>query len=181
MRTLDQMLQERKASPAEALKIFDGQEAVSLDFMAGRWKGYEIKTGHPIEGLLEASGWYGKLFKSPEEVHPLLFYANNKTQLFSVNPMLIPLGMPLPRSKISGILLSLLRPILQTSRGRARMRMLKYRGKLTGAMIYDHKAIIDVFVKADENTMLGAMDFKGDVNPYFFVLERDLTNYKLSF
>jgi hypothetical protein len=175
MITANQILQERKAGLEEALACFDELESVNLDFMTGRWKGYEIKTGHPMDGLLEVSGWYGKLFKSPEEVHPLLLYAKNKTQLFSANPLLIPLQlvMKLPKSKALGALTTLLRPILQTKKGRARMRMVQYRGKLTGAMIYDHKAIIDVFAKIDDNTMLGAMDFKGYSRPYIFVLERD--------
>jgi hypothetical protein len=175
MIALNQMLQERKAGLKEALACFDELDPVSLDFMQGRWKGYEIKTGHPMDGLLEVSGWYGKNFNSPEEVHPLLLYAKNKTALFSANPLLIPLQlvMKLPKSKVLGTLTALLRPFLQTKKGKARMRMVKYRGKLTGAMIYDHKAIIDFFVKIDDNTMLGVMDFKGYPRPYIFVLERD--------
>lgn len=182
MITTDKFLQERKAKLEEAMELFDELEPVDLEFMLGRWKGSEINTGHPMDGLLELTGWYGKLFKSPEEVHPLLFYANNKTQLFSANPGLMPLklSMKLPKSKALGSLIGILRPIFQTKKARARMRMVEYRGKFTGAMVYDQKAIIDVFVKIDENTMLGAMDLKGDPQTYFFLLERDFTEYELS-
>lgn len=183
MITSHQMLQEKKASQEEVISLFDELEPVDLDFMRGRWKGYEIKTGHPMGGLLELTGWYGKLFKNPEEVHPLLFYANNKTALFSANPGLMPLklSMKLPKAKALGGLIRILRPFFQTKKARARMRVVEYRGKLTGAMVYDQKAIIDVFAKIDDNTMLGIMDLKGDPRSYVFVLERDFTEYKLHF
>jgi hypothetical protein len=173
------LLQNKSATIAEALAIFDALDPVDFSFMKGQWKGYEISTGHPIDGLLDASGWYGKLFLSPEEVHPLLFKVKGKPKLFSVNPQFIPLSIPFPKIKALSTVLTLLRPVLQTKKARARMRMVQYRGKLTGAMVYDHKAIIDVFVKIDDNTMLGAMDMKGDAHPYIFVLERDFSDNNL--
>jgi hypothetical protein len=179
MISLEKMLQDRKARPEEALQLFDALEPTTLELMKGRWKGYEIKTGHPIDGLLALSGWYGKLFKNPEEVHPLLFYANRKTKLFSVNPKLIPLQLNFPKSTILGTFMQLLRPILQTQQPRARMRMIEYRGKVTGTMVYDEKAIMDHFVKIDENTLLGIMDLKRTPRPYVFVLERDAQEYQL--
>lgn len=59
------------------------------------------------------------------------------------------------------------------------MRMIEYRGKLTGTMVYDAKAICDHFARIDNHTMLGVMDLKGSPNPYFFVLERDTQNWNL--
>ena len=180
MITLDKMLHDRAASTEDAIRIFDGLEPVTLDFMIGKWKGYEIATGHTMDGLLEPTGWYGKYFKSPEEVHPLLFFANKKTELYSVNPKLIPLGIQFPKTKILGTLMAMLRPILQTKKSTARIRMIGYRNKVTGTMAYDEKAIFDHFVKINENTMLGAMDLKGSPSPYIFVLERDSAKYKIS-
>jgi hypothetical protein len=181
MLTIQQLLKLRSASTEDAMKLFDSLEPVDFDFMKGRWKGYEIATGHPMDGLLDITKWYGKLFISPEEVHPLLFYTRNKNGLYSVNPLLIPLSIQFPKIKALGMVMKLLSPILQTRKPRARMRMVVYRGKLTGAMVYDHKAIIDSFVKIDDNTMLGSMDQKGQSQPYVFVLERDSTEYKMSF
>jgi len=180
MITLDKMLHDRAASTEDAIRIFDGLEPVTLDFMIGKWKGYEIATGHTMDGLLEPTGWYGKYFKSLEEVHPLLFFANKKTELYSVNPKLIPLGIQFPKTKILGTLMAMLRPILQTKKSTARIRMIKYRNKVTGTMAYDEKAIFDHFVKINEKTMLGAMDLKGSPSPYIFVLERDSAKYKIS-
>ena len=63
--TAVQILQEKKATLEEALALFDNSPPASLEFMKGRWKGYEIYTNHPMDGLLEVTGWYGKLFRNP--------------------------------------------------------------------------------------------------------------------
>jgi hypothetical protein len=75
----------------------------------------------------------------------------------------------------------MLSPFLRTRKARARVRMVGYRGKSTGAMVYDHKAIIDAFAKINDDTMLGLMDMKGEARPYIFVLERDKTVYNYRF
>lgn len=72
--------------------------------------------------------------------------------------------------------MAFLKPILKTNISKARMRMIKYRGKITGTMVYDQKGIMDHFAKIDENTMLGVMEMKGAKKPYFYVLERDSKN-----
>ncbi len=177
--TTKDLLEKREATTEEGLAIFDQLEPATLDFMLGRWKGYELKTGHYMEGLLECSGWYGKLFENEESVHPLLISSLNKKRLYAINPLLIPLGINFPKIKALRVVLALLKPILKTKKGKARMRMIDYRGKVTGTMAYDQKAIFDHFAKIDENTMLGVMDLKGSEKPYFFVLERDADHYKL--
>ena len=170
---IEKLLKEKKATTNEAITIFDRLEPVTLEFMLGQWKGFEIKTGHPIDGLLEPSGWYGKLFENPENVHPLLINTLNEKRLYAVNPRYIPLGINFPKNNMLKFFMAILKPILKTKKSKARMRMIEYRGKLTGTMVYDEKGIFDHFAKINENTMLGVMDLKGAVNPYFFVLERD--------
>ena len=91
MKSIEDILKDRKTGAKEALNIFDHLDAVPVDFMIGRWKGLEIKSNHRMDGLLEAIGWYGKLFRSLEEVHPLLFYTRNKTALYAVNPRIVPM------------------------------------------------------------------------------------------
>ena len=181
MKTIDQILNDRVANVEDALQVFDELSPVSLEFMIGRWKGFEIVTGHPMDGLLHPSGWYGKWFKNNEEVHPLLFFANNGKKLYSVNPKLIPLEINFPKTKILGSLMAILRPILQTKKPTARIRMITYRGKTTATMAYDNKAIFDHFVKINDNTLLGVMDLKNSPAPYIFVLERDTTQFKINF
>ncbi len=173
MKSLEDILQKRKATVKEALEIFDRLEMVPEDFMIGRWKGKEIETNHQMDGILVASGWYGKLFLNSEEVHPLLFYTKNKTELYAVNPRIVPMHMKFPKSDVVGILMRLVKPILQTKKSTARLRMIEYRNRVTATMCYDEKAILDHFAKIDENRVMGVMDLKGVPDPYIFILERD--------
>lgn len=173
MKSVQELLKTQKATPEEALEIFDGLEAVSFSFLKGRWKGFEIATGHELDGLLVPSGWYGKMIISREEVHPLLFCSGHDKELFSVNPHLLPLSIKFPPPSIIRILIKIGKPVLQTKKPKARIRQIEYRGKTTGAIVYDDKAIIDAFAKVDESTLLGVMDLKGDPAPFFFVLKRD--------
>lgn len=62
-----------EADGAEALAAFDLLEGVTVEFMLGRWRAIGIRTGHPLDGVLEAYGWWGKEFVSATEVYPLLF------------------------------------------------------------------------------------------------------------
>ncbi|WNJ17699.1 DUF4334 domain-containing protein [Pontibacter sp. G13] len=172
MKTLSEFLQ-FGGTTDEVADYYDQLPPIPTDFMIGRWKGSEIPTGHAIDGLLEPSGWYGKQFISEEAVHPLLFWTRSKRKVFSVNPLLIPLTFPFPKTPILGTLMGLLRPILQTRHSKARLRKVLYRGKESAAMVYDEKAIIDHFRMVDDRTVMGAMDLKGNPDPYFFLLERD--------
>ena len=62
----------------------------------------------------------------------------------------------------------------RTVKSKARLREIRYRGGVTAAMIYDDLAIIDIFRKIDDTTVLGVMDLKGKMGEkgYFFLLER---------
>ena len=159
----------------EALAYYDDLPAIDIDFMLGRWKGSEVRAGHPAEGLLEAVGWYGKLFIDEDTVHPLLFY-RAENRLFAVNPRRIPMNLTnTPVGRLTGLagLLPLVRPFIATKKAKARLRMVTYRGVCSAAMCYDELPIIDCFRKVDDNTVLGVMDQKGSPIPYFFLLERD--------
>lgn len=173
--TID-LLNPSGVSHADALATYDSLPPVDIDFMLGRWKGSEVKTGHALDGALAATGWYGKQFINAENVHPLLF-KDGPGKLFSVNPALIPFGLAtLPlRHPALATAMRLLKPIYGTKHGKARLRMLDYRGKLSAAMCYDAKPINDCFRMIDDNSVLGAMDRKGESQPYFFILERDST------
>lgn len=173
------ILSARSAQPSQILDCFDALPTADVSLLTERWRGFEIKTGHRLDGLLEPSGWYGKLFVNPEAVHPLLFYSRDKTELYAVDPMLVPLTAPLPRSSVLGTAMAVLRPILQTRSPKARLRMIEYRGRSTATMAYDSKAIFDHFVRIDERRVLGIMDLKGMPGPYAFCLERDDTDMKV--
>jgi hypothetical protein len=163
-----------------ALELFDSLEPVDIDFMIGRWQGEGYHTGHPMDGGLEAFHWYGKLFESSEDVHPLLFW-NRHGEIVRIDPGAMGSGgeqnsedeQSGPPSKTAVKIFQLLTPLLTTSESRARLRMTEYRGVLSATMIYDQLPTNDIFRKLDDNTVLGLMDNKTIKDPFFFKLVRD--------
>lgn len=163
--------------PAEALAYFDSLPVVAPAEMHGRWRGSGLVTGSPLDGLLEAYGWYGKEFLDDETVHPLLF-ADRSGRPRPVDPSLLPVTL---LRDYAGFLqlwplrstLTTLRPLLYTTRPKARLRQVTHRGVVTAAMVYDSLPIIDVFRKVSEDVRLGAMDMRGLPAPFLFVLRRD--------
>ena len=160
----------------EALAYFDSLATVQLDFMFGKWKGGEVPTNHPMDGLLEATNWYGKEFISRDEVFPLVL-SNRPGETYKIVPyaFLMNLGLkfPLFKSSTMKIINGWVTKCVQTKNSQARLRMTEMRGKVSATMIYDRLPINDVFRKIDENTVMGLMDFKGQERPYFFYLMRE--------
>lgn len=77
---------ERDGGLATAVTLFDALPTVRVEEITlGRWRGGEIRTGHPYDGVLAASGWYGKQFDDAETVQPLLFSTPNGA-VFPVDP-----------------------------------------------------------------------------------------------
>ncbi|MBM4056292.1 MAG: DUF4334 domain-containing protein [Planctomycetes bacterium] len=177
MESFNKILERGTATTEEAMKLFDQLDVVGLDCMIGRWCGSGFHTNHPLDGLLEAFNWYGKEFIDAENVHPLLF-VDNKGNVFSVNPRLVPINLiirfpVLPGNAIMKRLFLSMKWMLKTDKPGARIRMMEYRGKVSAAMIYDNLPIVDIFRKVDDGTLLGVMDLKGMKQPFFFVLKRE--------
>ena len=169
------ILETGKTTTEKALQLFDALEAVNLNFMFGRWQGFGLHTSHPMDGLLEASNWYGKEFINSENVHPLLFL-DNHGKIIKVAPisraMSWALKFPIIKNDFMKPLLRFTTPFLKTEKSQARLRMMEYRGKVSATMIYDYLPINDSFRKVDDHTVLGIMDFKDSLQPFFFVLKR---------
>ncbi len=170
------ILDSGQGSIEEALELFDSLESIDIDFMIGRWRGKEISTGHPQDGVLAATRWYGKEFEDAETVHPLL-HQTGSGQLFRVRPrptlVHLSLRMPILKSKPFRPLSLLITRLLKTNKSQARARMIEYRGKVSATMVYDFLPINDHFRMIDDNSVLGMMDFKGLQDPFPFVLQRD--------
>lgn len=175
--SVHEILDAGRGTTEEALEFFDTLEPVDVDFMIGSWKGEGFQTNHPMDGLLEAYHWYGKLFENPEDVHPLLF-STLLGNIAKVNPAFMgpTFGLmgrvPIPKSAIAGRIFQILMPFFTTSRSKARLRMINYRGKSSATMIYDKLPINDSFRKIDDDAVFGAMDLKGMESPFFFILRR---------
>ncbi|MGY1826874.1 MULTISPECIES: DUF4334 domain-containing protein [unclassified Blastococcus] len=156
--------------------MFDSGSAVAVEEMTGRWRGSGVPTGSPLDGLLEAYGWWGKEFFDAETAHPLLFATRSGPR--PVEPALVPVGVlrGLPgvaRSTAARLAFTAVRPLLMTTRPTARLRALEHRGVVTAAMVYDRLPIIDVFRRVDGRTVLGLMDLRGLPDPFFFLLTRE--------
>ena len=159
----------------QAADLFDSLAPVTIDEILGRWHGSEVPTGHPLDGLLDVSGWYGKEFIDADTVHPLLF--GTPGDLYAVNPKLMPLGAlnrlgdRFPRKLPPGGRSAF--RAARTRKPRARLRVVEFRGTSSTAMVYDDLPIIDHFRRLGPDALLGAMDLRGSDRPYFFLLERD--------
>jgi hypothetical protein len=170
--------QKSGTSTEAALEFFDSLRAATLEEMDGRWRGSGLHTGHKLDGLLEAFGWYGKEFSGPDFVYPLLFETGGG-EVYAVNPKRIPYwvlirlrGASFSCRRLWRGLLSLLRPLVGTQKPGARIRMLETRGKLSATMIYDFLPIQAVFRRVDNETLLGLLDPRDVAQPFFFVLRR---------
>lgn len=160
----------------DVLAFFDALPPVHVSEMFGSWRGSGLETGHLWDGLLETFGWYGKRYESTESAHPLVF--EDARGLFSVNPALMPLGAVqrhpglVHRPAVGAVGRRSMRAF-RTRKPAARLRMVEYRGVVTGTMVYDALPINDHFRQVDQDTLLGAMDMRGVPAPFVFVLRRD--------
>lgn len=166
------------SGPDEALAWFDALAAVEAEEMLGAWAGRGFPTGHPLDGVLEACQWHGKRFDAIDEAHPLVFRGRGGG-LVQVRPAwvfpAVPLVLRFPalKSPQLGRLAAWMLPLLATRRARARLRMLRFRGVVSAAMLYDELPIADVFRRIDDDNVLGLMDLKGMPQPFFFLLQRE--------
>ena len=156
-----------QTTAAEALALFDRLPAVEPTELLGRWRGGRFATGHPLDGVLETYHWYGKAFRGPDDVDPLLF----RTAGGAVVPLratLLPDLRWLERWPWLGTAAAGI-----THHPQARLRVVEHRGVASAAMLYDHLPIVDVFRRLDAHTLLGVMDARGISQPFFFTLRRE--------
>jgi hypothetical protein len=165
------------AAVAEALSVFDGLPPVATTDLVGRWRGRGLPTGSPLDGLLEAYGWWGKDIVGDDTVHPLLF-ADRRGRPRPLAPGVVPVAVLRRWPRVAHLeavrrLGRAVRPLVTTSRPGARLRTVTSRGVATAALLYDALPVVDVFRRVDDGAVLGLMDLRGLEQPFFFVLERD--------
>ena len=167
---------QQHADIGSALALFDALPVTGVEELLGEWRGSGLRTGHPLDGLLERYGWWGKRFESPEAAHPLVF--EDASGRFGVDPAGVPVGLVvrasgLLRQEPLALVARRFRRLRRTTRPKARLRLVEFRGVLTGTMVYDALPVLDHFRRADADTLLGAMDARGLDAPFFFVLRRE--------
>ena len=160
-----------------ALAFFDSLDPVAVKELIGSWRGEDLPTGNPLDGLLKKFGWHGKRFDGPDAVHPLIFDIG-RGRTVPINPAFTPVGLMIRRPRllhtpIAARAFPLIRPLASTKRPKARLRLTEYRGVVTATMCYDRLPIHDIFRKVDDDTLVGAMDLRGLDQPFMFVLHRE--------
>jgi len=118
---------------------------VRTDELRGLWRGWGVTRGHRAGRLLERSRWFGKLFRSDDDVSPIVCETDD--------------GLVADRT---------------LARGGATLRLAGHDGVSTAAMVYDGQALVDHFVRLAPDAVLGVMtgrDTDDRGRPYFFVLQ----------
>ena len=114
------------ADCANALSCFDALAGLEPESMIGRWRGAGLPTGHPLDGVLESLGWYGKAFESADSVHPLLFRTRSG-EVIPLDPRFMPVSVALrwpalARSAPVRAAFAAGRPLLRAHHSAARLR-----------------------------------------------------------
>jgi hypothetical protein len=154
---------------ADALARFDALAGLEPEFMIGRWRGAGLPTAHPLDGVLEALGWYGKEFETVDRVHPLLFRVRSGA-VIPLDPRFMPVrvalswpnlakSVPVRTAFVAG------RLPLRAHHSAARLRAEDFRGKRSAAMIYDRRPIVDHFRRIDDEYGLRAPSISASSDP----------------
>jgi AraC-like DNA-binding protein len=133
---------------SELQKVFDALDVVPREALVGAWRGGGFDTGHPVLRQLHRLRWVGKTFHSIDKVDPLICRADD--------------GSHYADDKTMG--------------GGASLQMIEYRGKVSAAMVYDARPVIDHFRRVDAVTLLGVMTGRNTLyqgQPFYFYLKRD--------
>ena len=164
------------AGQDEALGFFDDLAPVRPADMVGLWQGRGVTTGHPLDGVLENLGWFGKRFHPDLRADALLFQAGSK-RLVPVDPAAIPVRLAIRfgafgRTRIARNWFSYIQKAIRANGPVAALRSISFREKSSAALVYDRQPITDHFRWADDRTLLGAMAMEGETRHYFFTLSR---------
>ncbi|MFB7894415.1 alcohol dehydrogenase catalytic domain-containing protein [Microbacterium sp. NPDC056044] len=114
--------------------------------LRGLWHGWAATRDHRAGRLLARSRWYGKLFRSDDDVAPIVCETDDGS----------------------------LAADARLARGGATLRTMTHAGVATASMVYDGQPIIDHFVRLGPDAVFGVMtgrDTDDRGRPFYFVLE----------
>ncbi|MGP6177279.1 alcohol dehydrogenase catalytic domain-containing protein [Microbacterium sp. A196] len=121
---------------------------VAPDELRGLWRGVGLSPAHRTHRMLQRTGWFGKLFRSDDDVVPLV--CEGFDGVLSANVAL--------------------------AHGGAMLRTVEHDGIRTAAMSYDGMPVIDLFTRISPDAVLGVMTGRGAADDdgalYFFALEK---------
>ncbi|KAJ5771146.1 uncharacterized protein N7511_003197 [Penicillium nucicola] len=119
---------------------FNNLQPIKPERCSGKWNGVIVNTGRPTDDKLISMKWAGKTFHSTEDVDPVEVYNEDGERVFS------------------------------EEWGHARLRQVEWQGKISTAMVYDDKALIDHLRYVKDDMIAGAMDAKFFDGIYYFYL-----------
>ena len=145
MKTFEELIKQKgKISVKELNEFFDGLKAVSIEEMFGLWQGGFFPTGNKLEMLLKDF---------------IIFRWHGKEFLSS--------------DRVKALIFSFLGIKFNIPGGTAVLRELKFRNKVSAAMIYDYLPITDNFRRVDSSTIMGIMTIRGKEGIYFYLHVKD--------
>lgn len=158
------------------LAWFRTLEPVNAADMIGLWRGTGCPSGHPLDGVLENLGWFGKRFLPGLRADALLF-ERAPGKLIAIEPAYCPIRLTLGiagvgRRPFARSLFSHITPRLR-ARGTTALLQSRLDDELiTAAMVYDRQPIVDVFRRSKDGQVIGKMVVDGDPRHYFFELAK---------
>jgi hypothetical protein len=132
---------------AELDEFWATLQPATIKEMIGEWQGGEFVTGHKMNGQLEKARWFGKSFKSADDVQPLVCVDADGNKFSNV----------------------------EMGKGEASLWLEDFRGEVTATMVYDGQPVHDHFKKIDDDALMGIMNGKhvlDDGRYFYFYLER---------
>ncbi|OOO36581.1 MULTISPECIES: GXWXG domain-containing protein [Rhizobium] len=155
---------------------FSSLKPVRPGELIGLWRGAGIPSDHPLDGVLENLGWFGKRFHGDMRADALLFQWR-ADRLVAIEPRFLPIGLaikaaPFGRTRVARTWFSYLQKALR-ARGTTASLALQISGDdATAAMRYDGQPIVDYFRRMNAQELAGMMCVAGDDRRYFFKLRR---------
>jgi hypothetical protein len=144
--------------------------------LVGLWRGRGVPTDHPLDGVLENLGWFGKRFHPGFRADALLFQ-RVPGRLVAIEPALIPLRLTLcagsvGRTRVARSVFLFSQRFLRAQGTTASIDTRTFDGVGSAAMIYDRQPITDYFRRVADDRVMGMMLVRDDPRPYFFDLAR---------
>ena len=151
-------------------------EPVNPGEMIGLWRGSGHPSGHPLDGVLENLGWFGKRFHPDLRADALLF-ERAPGKLIAIEPAYVPIRLALSfaaigRKAFARSLFSHVTPRISARGTTAMLRSRMDDELITAAMVYDRQPIVDVFRRSKDGQVIGKMIVDGDPRHYFFKLAK---------
>ncbi|PDS27771.1 GXWXG domain-containing protein [Rhizobium phaseoli] len=142
--------------------------------MIGLWRGVGIPSDHPLDGVLENLGWFGKRFHADMRADALLFQWR-ADRLVAIEPGFLPIRLaikaaPFGRTRVARIWFSYLQKALRARGTTASLALQPSEDGATAAMRYDRQPIVDYFRWMNAQELAGMMCIAGDARHYFFKL-----------